>query len=228
MTNARDSPSKAPKGGSSSKNNNNNKGGDNAVALSVKFPVNTVVELTLSPTRESVQGMVYCTDEVTNTIVLKKSLTHTTLASEIRMINASSVAENKVIQAAAEGGGEHDVLEGDTDTASSELPLPFQTTSRKAIEEREKRAIRSAEDSFRHINQKASPEGQAVFDRLLKACNEVVWRGESILVLGEVKVDPPYGKDNCKLVRSDHGSGSLNEGSLERVRNIVGATSSKS
>lgn len=63
-----------------------------------------------------------------------------------------------------------------------------------------------------------------MFDRLLKACNEVVWRGESILVLHEVKVDPPYGKDNCKLMRSDHGSGSLNEGSLERVRNIVGAT----
>jgi hypothetical protein len=66
----------------------------------------------------------------------------------------------------------------------------------------------------------ATPEGQAVFDRLIKACNEVTWRGESIVVLHQVQVDPPYGTDNCKLVsgisRSEH-----DDGSLERVKKIV-------
>lgn len=66
----------------------------------------------------------------------------------------------------------------------------------------------------------ATPEGQAVFDRLIKACNEVTWRGESIVVLHQVQVDPPYGTDDCKLV-SGIGGSEHDEGSLERVKKIV-------
>jgi hypothetical protein len=59
-----------------------------------------------------------------------------------------------------------------------------------------------------------------VFDRLLKACGEVVWKGESILVLAQIQVDPPYTPDTCKLLPSNHP---LREGSLERVKKIVSA-----
>ncbi len=62
-----------------------------------------------------------------------------------------------------------------------------------------------------------------VFDKLLKACNEVVWSGESILVLDQIRVDPPYGSNNCSLIQSADGDVSLNEGSLERVKRILGA-----
>ena len=62
-----------------------------------------------------------------------------------------------------------------------------------------------------------------MFDRLLKACNEVVWSGESILVLNQIVVNPPYGKDNCQLLKSAGGDGTLNANSLERVKRIVGA-----
>jgi Anticodon-binding domain len=62
----------------------------------------------------------------------------------------------------------------------------------------------------------ASPKGQIVFDRLLKACNEVVWEGESIIVLKSIQVDPPYMQDNCKLLQP--GSG---QGNLDRVQKIV-------
>lgn len=62
-----------------------------------------------------------------------------------------------------------------------------------------------------------------MFDRLLKACHEVKWDGESILVLGQIKVDPPYKSDNCYLLKNAGGDVNLNEGSLERVRRIVGA-----
>lgn len=64
---------------------------------------------------------------------------------------------------------------------------------------------------------KADPKGQLVFDRLLKACNEVVWKNESIIVLNEIKVDPPYTQDDCKLLQSTTGK----QGSLERVQKIV-------
>ena len=59
-----------------------------------------------------------------------------------------------------------------------------------------------------------------MFDRLLKACNEVKWSGESIIVLGNIKVDPPYKSENCLLLKS---GGVKHEGSLDRVKRIVGA-----
>lgn len=72
-----------------------------------------------------------------------------------------------------------------------------------------------------HIITQATPEGQAVFDRLLKACNDVVWRGESILVLSQIQVDPPYTVEDCQLLPSH--TGPKHEASLERVKKIVAA-----
>lgn len=183
------------------------------VPLSATYPVNSVLELTLSPTDEVVKGLVYCTDDVSNSIVLKKSLNYTTLASEIRVINASCVKEKKVIMAQAPKSKVDGV---------DEIALPLPHVTKKAIDEREKRAIRLAEESIKHINQEASPEGQAVFERLLKACNEVKWSGKTIIVLSQIRVDPPYKGENCKLLQTGDG-GVMNEGSLDRVRRIVGA-----
>jgi hypothetical protein len=191
------------------------KGGDHSVALCDSYPVNAVLELTLV-TDEVVSGLVYCTDELSRSIVLRKSLNYTTLASEIRVINASSVKKKKVIlaQAPAHKGENAEV---------DEVALPLLSVSKKAIDEREKRAITLAQESFQHINQQASPEGQKVFDRLLKACNEVKWKGESIIVLNQINVDPPYKPENCKLLQSSDVV--LDEGSLERVKRIVASGS---
>ncbi len=66
-----------------------------------------------------------------------------------------------------------------------------------------------------------------MFDKLLKACNEAIWKGDSILVLGQVQVDPPYGPEQCKIVllqknnASTGTSQSLEDGSLERIKKIV-------
>ena len=73
----------------------------------------------------------------------------------------------------------------------------------------------------------ASPEGQAVFDRLVKACNEVVWKGESILVLNQIQVDPPYGPEHCRTI-SNGKQGALENSSLDRVKKIVAAGSNNS
>ena len=116
--------------------------------LFMQYPVNSVLELTLAPNSEVVRGLVYCTDDVSNSVVLKKSLTHTTLASEIRIINAASITSKKVIHAVAPSAAE----EGET--AVEELALPLPNVNKKALEDREKRAIRLAEESFRHINEK--------------------------------------------------------------------------
>lgn len=209
--------------------------------LYVTFPINTYMELKLSPDSEVVRGLVYTTDEISNSIVLKKALSHSTVTSEIRIINAASVLEKKTIPM-SNGGGKSNVKVGLGTKASNsptinaaasgesnkeasnegvkeESPLPLPSVSKKSLEEKERRAIMLAEESFGQINQKASPYGQEVFDRLVKACNEVVWRGESIFVLNQVRVDPPYGKEDCKSLMTSTG----NEGSLERVKMIVAA-----
>ena len=66
----------------------------------------------------------------------------------------------------------------------------------------------------------ATPEGQAVFDTLLKACFDVVWNGQSIVVVGKVQVDPPYSPAQCKVINGSEMDASI-EASLERVQKIV-------
>ena len=41
-------------------------------------------------------------------------------------------------------------------------------------------------------------------------------------MLNQIQVDPPYGSGNCRLIKAG-GDVTLNEGSLERVKRIVGA-----
>ena len=75
-------------------------------------------------------------------------------------------------------------------------------------------------------SEQASPEGQAVFDRLLKACGEVVWKGDttSILVLSQIQVDEPYQPENCKIISSTGKNSGLEDRSLDRVKKIVAAS----
>lgn len=63
-----------------------------------------------------------------------------------------------------------------------------------------------------------------MFDTLLKACFDVVWNGQSIVVLREVQVDPPYGPAQCKVTNGSKIDASI-EASLERVQKIVALSS---
>lgn len=132
--------------------------------LSSIYPINTLMELTLNNSKEITTGTIYCTDEVSNTIVLKNSLVHTTLSSEIRVINADVVTGRRIIkektgdnnwssssssEAVAGGrGGEEEAAENYEDKIIS-LPI----VSRRMVEERERRAIKLMEESFSHVNQ---------------------------------------------------------------------------
>lgn len=188
--------------------------------LARAYPVNTLVELTLAPGNEKVSGLVYCTDEISQAIVLKKSLVHTTLSSEVTVIHASSVTKKRIIDPDKEGKAAEEIM--GTPYYKEELKLPLPNVNRRALEDRERRALRIAEETFSKINDKASVEGQQIFDKLLKACNEVEWRGNSILVLKEIRVDPPYTADSCSLIKK---SGGLDAHSLVRVKKIVEAAS---
>jgi hypothetical protein len=116
--------------------------GSTAQPLVVKYPVNSAWEFTLNPGAESASGRVYCTDEISQIVVLQKALVHTTLASEIRMIHVSSILSAKALP--------------DSEETLQVAPLsqPLAKIQKKVLEERERRAIRLAEDNFKHINQK--------------------------------------------------------------------------
>lgn len=131
--------------------------GSGSGGLATKYPVNTLIELKLAPPAggTTLRGLVYCTDEISNTIILKKSLVHTTLSSEITVVNADSVVESKAIEVTQDISEEYArELAGVGDLDELSAPLP--NVSRKVLEERERRAIRLAEESLGHINQRVS------------------------------------------------------------------------
>lgn len=159
------SPAPGGKGGSSSSSlTTTATGGASAPPLAATYPVNTLMELKLSPFGNTVRGLVYCTDDFSNSIVLKKALPHTTVSSEVTIVNASSVISQKAIEYEKKSGGGGDdggMTEDDARKLAGvddldELKIPLPNVGKKILEERERRAIRLAEESFRHINQKVS------------------------------------------------------------------------
>ena len=81
--------------------------GEGGKALHELYPANAYMELTLSAESggEKVSGIFHCTDEISNTVVLRSSLVYTTLSSQIRFVGAATIAESKVIRKAGEEGG---------------------------------------------------------------------------------------------------------------------------
>lgn len=170
---------------------------DSSEPIQLMYPMTSKWEFTLQ-NGDKVSGEVYCTDPVSGLVVLVGR-------GDINMISGGSIQESKLLQKA---------------NAESLQPGNMMH-SKKAMDEKEKRGIRLAQESLRHLNPKASPRGQAVFDRLLKACNEVVWKAESVIVLNQIQVEPPYAQENCKLLQPASAQAG---GSLERVQKIVAST----
>jgi hypothetical protein len=128
--------------------------------LVVQYPVNSAWEFTLLPNQETITGRVYCTDETSQIVVLQKALVHTTLASEIQMVNVASIVQAKALPDNAET----------QQVAPLSQPLP--KIQKKALEERERRAVRLAEESFQHINQKVRLQSHLVV-RVLRTIESV-------------------------------------------------------
>ena len=163
----------------------------------LKYRIKSLWEFKLQ-NADSVRGTIYCVDPVSETIVVVEES-----SNSIHLLSLSSVRESTEIEKAP----------NDEEPSKKEIEH-----SKKVLVEREKRALKLARESLKHLNPKATPRGQMIFDRLLKACNEVVWKDESIIVLQTIKVDPPYEQDNCVLLKAGTG-----QGSLDRVQKIVAA-----
>jgi len=137
----------ASKGGSSG-NSNKSVSGTGKALLSVRYPVNSTWEFTL-PNDEVAAGTVYCTDEVSQTVVLQKSLAHTTLTFEVHMVQVASIQKEKLVSSSTENSSSNNV-EG------APLSKPLPVVQKKVLEERERKASKLAEERYRHINQNVS------------------------------------------------------------------------
>lgn len=232
--------SKSQKGSSAANvaSNNVHNSGNSSTPLSIAYPVNSYVELSIADPLAAnanttgqittLKGMIYTTDSISNTVVLIRSLPNTSLY-DIHMINASSIVGCEfvsVLPAATASGTTNTGTNngGDSNTSAA----TGSNHNLQSLLDRERRAIKLATESLTHINANATPRAQMIFDLLVKGCNVVSWgEGNSIIVLNQVRVDPPYKPESCTWIGS-HKSGeketkSLEEGSLERVKRIVGS-----
>jgi transposase-like protein len=138
--------------------------GGGGARIADQYPVNTLWEMTLE-NGEVVSGSVYCTDEFSQSVVIQKQLVHTTLASQLHVVNAAAVT--KALRQAEEEGGDGD--------KGIPLSRPLLKVHKKVLEERERKALRQAEESFRHINQKVRQMLECVAWVSVLKSSEYLW-----------------------------------------------------
>jgi hypothetical protein len=106
--------------------------------LYLQYPLASTWEIVLT-NDETITGEVYCTDPIADVVVLQDP--H--VSDTIRMISVASIRDSKLIKEPK-------------DDAATTTNNGNTMHSKKAMEEREKRAIRLAQESFRHLNVKVS------------------------------------------------------------------------
>jgi len=128
------------------KSNDNN----NSTPLYVRYPVLSVWEFVLNPNQTQVQGTVYCVNVPSQTIWLlpvgvatATDTPHLNDTTELRLIHVKAIAQSKLLQPAPT-----------SPESSKRLQLPTEPVSLKALQDRERRALRQAEESFLHMNDK--------------------------------------------------------------------------
>lgn len=108
-------------------------------SLYLRYPITSSWELTLHD-GEVVKGQVYCTDPTASIVVLQDPA-----SNDIRMVTVSSIQESKRLQEANKS---------QVGPTASEI-----SHTKKILEEREKRAIKLAQESLKHLNPKVGKDG---------------------------------------------------------------------
>ena len=109
------------------------------LALYSKYPISSHWEFTLT-NGETVKGEVYCTDPFADLVVLQDQL------NDIRMVAVSGISESRLVKEASP-----EALQLAASSSSNNI-----VHAKKALEEREKRAIRLAQEGLKHLNPKVS------------------------------------------------------------------------
>lgn len=103
--------------------------------LHSKYPISSTWEFTLG-NDEKVKGEIYCTDPIAELVVLQDQL------NDIRIVSVANIRDSKQLNEASK--------------EQLEVAASNMAHTKKALEEREKRAIRLAQESLRHLNPNVS------------------------------------------------------------------------
>mmetsp|Transcript_34539 Transcript_34539/g.67967 ORF Transcript_34539/g.67967 Transcript_34539/m.67967 type:complete len:295 (-) Transcript_34539:98-982(-) len=194
------------------------------------YPPRTEMIVTVRPSASDgdeieVRGTVFVTDEQSGMIVLQgpaggsaagEGAVENSRERSVHMFHFSHVVKKSVV--------------GGSDGAGA-APPPIERLPTKQLEDRERSSIRQAMKILSHINLEASGRAQSLFDRLVRACNDVSWSSDgngTIVVLDQVKIVSPYTPEDCSLCAGLGGrSVAMAQESLARVRRIVGTFQEK-
>ena len=147
----------------------------NEEPLYVRYPVLSQWEFELQPHKQTVQGTVYCTDMVSQTITLlplelpplhllqqsASSASNDNMTTEIRIVHVNGICKatplvsNNNTDSSTADNNDTPNENGTNESASNALwSLTTAPLNKKTLEDRERKAIRQAEESFQHMNEK--------------------------------------------------------------------------
>uniref|UniRef100_A0A7R9U9J2 AD domain-containing protein n=1 Tax=Pinguiococcus pyrenoidosus TaxID=172671 RepID=A0A7R9U9J2_9STRA len=151
---------------------------------------------------ETIQGEVFSVDALSGTLILRRPAHENTNTSHyVSLVNMARISSVEVLE---EGSGE-----------LREVSAP----SEKDLERKEVKAREAAEKAFRSINFSVSPAGQQMFDMLSKTL-PCEWDGESIVVMQQARVNPPYSQRSVVQMEGDQIA-------MERICRMVADFSKK-
>ncbi|KAL4222005.1 protein with role in RNA processing [Mactra antiquata] len=161
------------------------------------FSIGSIVACTTCY-QQKIQGEVLAFDLGTKMLAIKSQPTsgkHN--VHDVKLVNLAFVSEVKVLK------------EADRDSS----PPPLSNLNAQKINARLRQNIEEKKRQVNYIGVGVSPEGQKVFNAIVKTISDVRWDRQNIVVMEEVTIRPPYGLEDCK--------GREGSKALEHVKKIV-------
>eukprot|EP00937_MAST-01D_sp_MAST-1D-sp2_P000449 g449.t1 len=160
------------------------------------------VELTLS-TNEKISGEIYAYDQP-SCLVVVETAGDSADKKTWRLVNSGAIKTLTILAAA--------------ESAAQDVPA----VNKKLLLEREQRMERQHREKLAQIGDGVSAEAQQTFDWLNKTM-PCEWRGSSIVVMGALVINDPYGESDVKFVDGQ----APNQQQLNRVRKVLAAEKAK-
>lgn len=161
------------------------------------FSIGSIVSCTTCY-QQKIQGEVIAFDLGTKMLAIKCQATsgkHN--VHDVKLVNLSYVSDVTVLK------------EADREMS----PPALSNLNPQKINARLRQSIDDKKRQVNYIGVGVSPEGQKVFNAIVKTINDAKWDRQNIIVMEEVTIRPPYGLEDCK--------GKEGSKALEHVKKIV-------
>lgn len=150
------------------------------------------------------EGKIFTVDPVTNTIVLMSPPSEAPPPGQGECCDLRLVPPHAVEKIV--------VINREADPALA-ITADTPKVDPKELARREQIAFQEMEKAMAELNPNAPPGGQAHFDALNKTM-DCTWNENSINVLDQVRIDPPYDVDCCHSLDG-------NQASLDRIKKVL-------